>query len=66
MEIEFDPTDQYTFFFSTSDTGLFKVEKKEKNTEPVKLETQGLASPTALSMSDQGFLLAAFACGSIA
>ena len=65
MEIEFDPTDSFTFFFSTSDRGLFKVDKKDKNTEPVKLDTVGLNAPTALSMSDKGLLLAAFSCGSI-
>ena len=65
MELEFDPTDSFTFFFSTSDTGLFKVDKKDKNSEPVKLDTMGMNSPTALSMSDRGLLLAAFACGSI-
>ena len=65
MEIEFDPTDSFTFFFSTSDTGLFKVDKKDKNNEPVKLDTMGLTAPTALSMSDKGLLLAAFSCGSI-
>lgn len=65
MEIEFDPTDSFTFFFSTSDTGLFKVDKKDKNNEPVKMDTVGLNAPTALSMSDKGLLLAAFSCGSI-
>lgn len=65
MEIEFDPTDSFTFFFSNSDTGLFKVDKKDKNNEPVKLDTMGLNAPTALSMSDKGLLLAAFSCGSI-
>ena len=65
MEIEFDPTDSYIFFFSTSDTGLFKIDKKEKNSDPVKMDCMGLNSPTALSMSDRGYLQAAFSCGSI-
>lgn len=65
MEIEFDPTDSFVFFFSTSDTGLFKVDKKEKNSDPVKMDTLGMNSPTALSMSDRGYLLAAYSCGSI-
>jgi len=65
MEIEFDPTDSYSFFFSTSDTGLYKIDKKEKNSDPVKMDCVGLNSPTALSMSDRGYLLAAFSCGSI-
>jgi len=29
------------------------------------MDTIGLNSPTAISMSDKGFLLAAFSCGSI-
>ena len=65
MELEFDPTDSFTFFFATSDTGLYRVDKKDKNNEPVKLDTMGLNAPTALSMSDKGLLLAAFSCGSI-
>ena len=65
LELEFDPTDSFTFFFSNSDTGLFRVDKKDKNSEPVKLDTIGLNAPTALSMSDKGLLLAAFTCGSI-
>jgi hypothetical protein len=34
--------------------------------DPVQLETSGLGSPSALSMSDKGYLLAGFTCGSIA
>jgi hypothetical protein len=30
------------------------------------MDTVGLNSPTALSMSDKGYLLAAYSCGSIA
>ena len=64
IEIEFDPMDPQIFFFSTSE-GLFKIDKKERNSNPVKMDTIGLNSPTALSMSDRGFLLAAYSCGSI-
>ena len=64
LEIEFDPTDSLVFYFSTS-TGLFKLDKHEESTVPVKLDTTGLSAPTALSMSDKGFLLASFSCGSI-
>lgn len=64
IEIEFDPTDPQMFFFSTT-TGLFKLDKHEDSSVPVKMDTIGLNSPTAISMSDKGFLLAAFSCGSI-
>jgi hypothetical protein len=64
IEIEFDPEDAQTFFFSTSE-GLFKLSKTDGSGEPIKIDTIGLNSPTALSMSDKGFLLAAFSCGSI-
>ena len=64
LEIEFDPTDTLVFYFSTS-SGLFKLDKHEESSVPVKLDTVGLNSPTALSMSDKGFLLVAFSCGSI-
>lgn len=63
VELEFDPIDPKVFFFSTS-AGLFKMDKSESDI-PTKLETMGLNSPTALSMSDRGFLLAAYSCGSI-
>jgi len=33
--------------------------------EPLRLDTQGLGSPSALSMSDKGYLLVGFTCGSI-
>lgn len=64
IEIEFDPTDSQMFFFSTS-TGLFKLDKHEESSVPVKMDTIGLNSPTAISLSDKGFLLAAYSCGSI-
>jgi hypothetical protein len=68
IEIEFDPEDTQIFFFATTE-GLFKVDKKEKSQKPVKMDTMGLNSPTALSMSDKqkgkGYLLAAYSCGSI-
>ena len=64
IQLEFDPTDPEIFFFSTSE-GLFKIDKKDKDAAPVKMDTIGLNSPTALSMSDRGYLLAAYSCGSI-
>ena len=64
IEIEFDPAEPQVFFFSTSE-GLFKVDKRETVPVPVKLDTVGLNSPTSMSMSDKGFLLAGFSCGSI-
>lgn len=64
IEVEFDPEDPQIFFFATTE-GLFKVNQKEKSSKPVKMDTIGLNSPTALSMSDKGYLLAAYACGSI-
>ena len=64
IEIEFDPEDSQTFFFATTE-GLFKVDKKEKSQKPVRMDTIGLNSPTAMSMSDKGFLLTAYSCGSI-
>jgi len=33
--------------------------------EPVQLDTNGLGSPSSLSMSDKGYLLVGFTCGSI-
>ena len=63
VELEFDPIDPRVFFFSTS-AGLFKMDKSESEI-PTKLETIGLNSPTALSICDRGFLLAAYSCGSI-
>jgi len=65
LDIEFDPSNPLIFFFSTSD-GLFRINKQDQHSQPVKLDTQGLNTPTAISISDRGFLLAAFSCGSIA
>ena len=64
MELEFDPKDSNIFFFSTSGA-LFKCNRKE-SLVPTRLVTDGLGAPSALSMSDEGFLLVGFSCGSIA
>lgn len=64
MELEFDPSDNNVFYFSSSES-LFKCNRRESNV-PVKLNTQGLGSPSALSMSDSQYLLVGFTCGSIA
>ena len=64
VEIEFDPKDPQVFFFSTGQ-GLFKLDKKDLNAKPIKMNTLGLNNNTALSLCDKGYLLAAFSCGSI-
>ena len=64
IELEFDPNEPTTFFFSTGE-GLFRFDRSAQDAGPIKLDTLGLNSPTALSMSDKGFLLAAYSCGSI-
>lgn len=64
IEMEFDPEESQVFYFTTSE-GLFKVDKREQSDKPQKMDTIGLNSPTALSMSDKGFLLTAYSCGSI-
>lgn len=64
LELEFDPTDHKIFYLSTSE-GLFRCNRAESNV-PVRLNTDGVGSPSALSMSDQGYLLVGFTCGSIA
>lgn len=64
MELEFDPKDSNIFYFSTSGS-LFKCNRKDSMV-PVRLITDGLGAPTALSMSDEGYLLTGFSCGSIA
>ena len=65
VEIEFEPVDPQLYFFSTS-LGLFKIHRNDDvRTEPQKMDTIGLNSPTALSLCDKGYLLAAFSCGSI-
>lgn len=63
LELEFDQTDSNIFFFGCSD-GLFKVDRRISH-EPTKLSTEGLGSPSALSMSDGRYLLVGFTCGSI-
>jgi hypothetical protein len=65
MDVEFDPADPQVFFFSTSQ-GLFKMDMKLSDSAPTKMDNIGLNAPTALSMSDKGYLLAAYSCGSIA
>ena len=64
MELEFDPKDSNVFYFSTSGS-LFKCNRKDSMV-PTKLMTDGLGAPTALSMSDEGYLLVGLSCGSIA
>lgn len=64
LEVEFDAQNSLVFFFTTSE-GLFKMDKGTAMSAPAKLDTQHLGSPTALSISDVGFLLVAFSCGSI-
>lgn len=64
LELEFDNTDPNTFYFSTVN-GLFKYSRRESGV-PVRLDTTGMGAPTALSMSDRGYLLVGFTCGSIA
>ena len=64
MELEFDPNDTNIFYFSTS-SSLFKCNRKD-SIVPTKLNTDGLGTATALSMSDQGYLLVGFSCGSLA
>ena len=64
LELEFDLSDQNIFYFSSSE-GLFKYDRRQCST-PTKLVTNDLGAPTALSMSDMGYLLVGFACGSIA
>jgi hypothetical protein len=64
MELEFDPTDNNVFYFSTS-RALFKCNRRHSSV-PVKLDTTGLGAPSALSMSDNKYLLVGFTCGSIA
>jgi len=62
LELEFDQTDPSLFYFSTP-SGLFKFSRKEG--EVTQLDTNGLGSPSSLSMSDKGYLLVGFTCGSI-
>ena len=64
LELEFDPTDPNRLFFSTSE-GLYKLNRRAGK-RPTQMECPGLGAPTALSCSDNKFLLVGFACGSIA
>ena len=64
LELEFDSTDQNIFYFSSSE-GLFRLNRRISRV-PSKIDTQGMGSPSALSMSEKGYLLAGFTCGSIA
>lgn len=64
MDLEFDPNDQNIFYFSTT-SSLYKCNRRESD-EPVRLNTEGLGAPTAMSMSDSQYLLVGFTCGSIA
>jgi hypothetical protein len=64
MELEFDPTDHNIFYLSTSE-GLFRCNRRNSSV-PTRLNTNGLGSPSAMSMSDNQYLLVGFTCGSIA
>ena len=63
LELEFNNTDPSVFYFSIP-SGLFKVNRRE-GMSIVRLDSQGMGAPTALSMSDKGYLLVGFTCGSI-
>ena len=56
--------DTMSLYISTS-SALYKV-NRARSDALVELDTAGLGAPTALSMSVEGYLLAGFACGSIA
>jgi len=65
LELEFDQNDPNIFYFSTP-SGLYKFNRKEQPLmDPVAMDTNGLGSPSSLSMSDRGYLLVGFTCGSI-
>lgn len=64
LELEFDQNDANIFYFSTP-SGLYKFNRRDQLIEPTQLDTNGLGSPSALSMSDKGYLLVGFTCGSI-
>ena len=64
LELEFDSQETNIFYFSCT-VGLFKMDRRESS-QPVKLDTTGLSAPTALSVSDKGYILVGFTCGSIA
>ena len=64
LELEFDTTDPNIIFFSTPG-GLYKFNRKESIDSMMRMDTSGLGSPSSLSMSDRGYLLVGFTCGSI-
>lgn len=64
LTLEFDQADANKFFFGCT-SGLFKVDRKI-TPEPTQLSTEGFGAASALSMSDDKYLLAGFTCGSIA
>ena len=64
IELEFNQSDPSIFYFSTPG-GLFRFNRKDTILEPTQLDTVGLGSPSSLSMSDKGYLLVGFTCGSI-
>lgn len=64
MDLEFDPKDTHVFYFSTSES-LYRCNRRISNV-PTKLSTEDLGAPTAISMSDDKYLLVGFSCGSIA
>ena len=64
MDLEFDPNDANIFYFSSSES-LFRCNRRISNV-PTKLSTDDLGAPTAISMSDNKYLLVGFSCGSIA
>ena len=65
MELEFNQSDPSIFYFSTPG-GLYKFNRRDTLMDPTQMDTSGLGSPSALSMSDKGYLLVGFTCGSIA
>ena len=64
MDLEFDPSDPNVFYFSTSES-LFRCNRRISHI-PTKLSTEDLGAPTAISMSDDRYLLVGFSCGSVA
>jgi hypothetical protein len=64
LELEFNQQDTNIFYLSTPN-GLYKFNRREEPLELTQLDTKGLGSPSAISMSDQGYLLVGFTCGSI-
>lgn len=64
MDLEFDPSDANVFYFSTSES-LYRCNRRISHI-PTRLSTEGLGAPTAISMSDNSYLLVGFSCGSVA